>query len=307
MLISIIVPCYNEEDVIRQTHKRLLQMLALVDWDSEFIYINDGSQDATFSILREIHHDDDRIKVVSFSRNFGHQASVSAGLRYASGDAAVIIDADLQDPPELIPQMVQMWAAGEGLIIYGKRINRLGESFFKKFTANVFYRLLNRLSDIPIPLDTGDFRLVDRKVIDSFNTLPERNKYIRGLFPWLGYKSIPLEYEREARFAGETKYSLFRMLNLAGDGLLSFSRKPLQIATAVGLLNIVIALFLTCYVLVSFFSKSIEAVPGWASTLLVILFFSGVQLLSLGILGTYIGRIFEEIKGRPEFVVEEIL
>lgn len=306
VIVTIIVPCYNEEEVIVSTYERLISMASGVDWQAELLFVDDGSSDTTLGILENLRGSDTRVKIISFSRNFGHQAAVTAGLHHVTGDAAVIIDADLQDPPELIPRMVEMWQSGKGHIIFGKRRSRKGESIFKKITAKMFYRTLGSLSDTPIPLDTGDFRLVDRKVIDAFNKLEERNKYIRGLFPWLGFSSAPIEYDRDARLAGETKYPLRKMLSLAADGLLSFSSKPLRIATGFGILNIAVSLLLVVYVFVAYFSRSIETVPGWASTTLIIVFFSGVQLLGLGIMGAYIGRIFDEVKGRPEYVIDEI-
>ena len=305
MFITIIVPCYNEEAVIEATHTRLSSVCEEQTWDVEYLYINDGSCDQTEQLLDTLAMQDSSVRVLKFSRNFGHQAAVCAGLDHAHGDAAVIIDADLQDPPELIPTMVDMWQKGEGRIIYGKRTSRDGETWFKKWSAGAFYRLIDYLSDTPLPRDTGDFRLVDRKVIEAFKKLPERNKYIRGLFPWLGFKAVPLEYHRDARLAGETKYPLAKMLRLAFNGIFSFSRKPLQMATNLGVFNLVASLLLMVYVFVSYFSKQIESVPGWASTMLVLVFFSGIQLVSLGLLGAYVGRIFEEVKGRPEYVVEE--
>jgi len=307
MRITIIVPCYNEEDVVEETVRRLANVADQVPWQSEFLFIDDGSRDKTLPLLERLHLADQRISIVSFTRNFGHQAAVSAGLHFAKGDAAVIIDADLQDPPEIIPDMVEKWKESDARIVFGRRRKRKGESLLKTGTARAFYRVLNRLSEIPLPLNTGDFRLLDRMVIDAFNALPERNKYIRGLFPWLGYKAVPLEYDRDARYSGTTKYPLGKMLKLAGDGMFSFSRKPLRIATFIGIVNIVVSLALVVYVFVAYFSKSIMTVPGWASTLLVIVFFSGIQLVSMGLLGAYIGRIFDEVKGRPEYVVEAYL
>ena len=307
VIVTIIVPCFNEEEVIVATCSRLSDMARGVDWNAEFLFVNDGSRDRTLELLREQCALDTRFKIVSFSRNFGHQSAVSAGLKYASGDAAVIIDADLQDPPELIPEMVKKWQDGEGDIVFGQRTVRKGESVFKRVSAKLFYRILNRLADTSIPNDTGDFRLVDRKVVDAFNNLPERNKYIRGLFPWLGFKSVPIEYERDPRLAGETKYPLTKMIRFASDGFLSFSRKPLKLATGFGIANIIISLALVVCVFAAYFSGWIAAVPGWIAILLIVIFFSGVQLLCIGVLGSYIGRIFDEVKGRPEFVVDETL
>ena len=307
VIVTIIVPCFNEEEVITAACSRLSDMAGGVDWNAEFLFVNDGSRDRTLELLREQCAVDARFKIVSFSRNFGHQAAVSAGLKYASGDAAVIIDADLQDPPELIPEMVKKWQAGEGDIVFGQRTVQRGESVFKRVSAKLFYRILNRLADTSIPNDTGDFRLVDRKVVDAFNNLPERNKYIRGLFPWLGFKSVPIEYERDPRLAGETKYPMTKMIRFASDGFLSFSRKPLKLAAGFGIASIVISLALAVCVFAAYFSGWIAAVSDWILILLIVIFFSGVQLLCIGVLGSYIGRIFDEVKGRPEFVVDETL
>jgi len=307
MNITIVVPCYNEEEVISTTYTRLVSVADSVDWKTEMLFVNDGSSDGTLALLKNMARSDSRVRILSFSRNFGHQAAVSAGIRYARGDAAVIIDADLQDPPELIPEMVGIWHRENVEIVYGKRMEREGETIFKKLSAAVFYRLLNRLSATSLPTDTGDFRLLDRKVIDAFNHLPERNKYIRGLIPWLGFRSQPLRYKREVRLAGESKYPLLKMLTLAADGLISFSRKPLQLAMLFGILNILVSLLLAVYVFVSYFSQRISTVPGWASTVLIIIFFSGIQLFFLGVLGAYIGRIFDEVKARPEYIIKEII
>ncbi|OQX29721.1 MAG: glycosyltransferase [Spirochaeta sp. LUC14_002_19_P3] len=305
--VSIIIPCFNEEEVISSTFNKLREVLSSVDWEAELIFVNDGSRDNTLNLLKKLRGEDTTVRILSFARNFGHQSAVSAGLKHAKGDAAIIIDADLQDPPELMNRMVEMWRAGQGKIIHGKRTARLRENLFKKITAKLFYRLINILSDVSLPLDTGDFRLIDRQVIDSFNQLPEHNKYIRGLFPWLGYKAVPLEYKRDPRTAGVTKYTMKKMTKLAANGLLSFSKKPLSISISIGMFSIIFAILFASYALLSYFSPKITAIPGWTSTLIVIIFFSGFQILILGILGSYIGMIFDEVKGRPEYVIEEII
>ena len=247
---------------------------------------------------------DKRLKVLSFSRNFGHQCAVTAGLKYVTGDAIVIIDADLQDPPELIPEMLKLWEAGND-VIYGKRKTRDGESAFKLFTAKMFYKTLNALSDVEIPKDTGDFRLVDRKVVDTINSLPEHNKFLRGLFSWVGYKQIPFEYERKERFAGKTKYPLKKMLKLASDGIISFSTKPLKIVGGLGIISIVISFILLIYALISYIFKLNNLSAGWTSLMLGITFFAGVQLLSLWIMSEYIARIYDESKNRPQYIIEK--
>jgi len=301
--LTIIVPCYNEEQVIRTAHSRLLKVIDGVNWDGEILYVNDGSVDGTGSILREFSSRDSRVSLIAFSRNFGHQAAVSAGIHHCRGDYAAIIDADLQDPPELIPEMLALCLSEKANMVYGRRRSRKGESRFKKWTANLYYRLLNRLSNYPIPLDTGDFRLIDRKVIRAFRSLSERRKYIRGLFAWMGFKQVEFLYDRDARIAGETKYSLAKMMHLGIDGLIAISRRPLSVALSVGLITVIAALFLAIYVFIAYFARQITVIPGWASVTLVIVFFSGVQLLVIGVLGLYLGSLFDEVKGRPEYII----
>ena len=303
--ISVIVPMYYEEKVAEECYKRLTTCLQkLTDYTYEIIVIDDGSKDKTLEILENIASKDDKVKVISFSRNFGHQAAVTAGLKHVSGDAIIIIDADLQDPPELIPQMIQLWEQGNE-IIYAKRKKRKGESPFKLLSAKLFYQILNALSDTEIPKDTGDFRLVDRKVVDTINNMPEHNKFLRGLFSWVGYKQIPFEYEREERFAGETKYPLRKMLKLASDGIISFSTKPLKLVGLLGFISIVISILILIYALLSYFLKLNQLSAGWTSLMVAITFFAGVQLLSIWIMSEYIGRIYDETKQRPQFIINK--
>lgn len=303
--ISIIIPMYYEEEVAEECYKRMTSVLQNIEnYDYEIICINDGSRDKTLSILENLAIRDKRLKVLSFSRNFGHQCAVTAGLKYVTGDAIVIIDADLQDPPELIPEMLKLWEAGND-VIYGKRKTRDGESVFKLFTAKIFYKTLNALSDVEIPKDTGDFRLVDRKVVDTINSLPEHNKFLRGLFSWVGYKQIPFQYERKERFAGKTKYPLKKMLKLASDGIISFSTKPLKIVGGLGMISIVISFILLIYALISYIFKLNNLSAGWTSLMLGITFFAGVQLLSLWIMSEYIARIYDESKNRPQYIIEK--
>ena len=303
--ISVIVPMYYEEKVAEECYKRLTACLQkLIDYTYEIIIIDDGSKDKTLEILENIASKDDKVKVISFSRNFGHQAAVTAGLKHVSGDAIIIIDADLQDPPELIPQMIQLWEQGNE-IIYAKRKKRKGESPFKLLSAKLFYQILNTLSDTEIPKDTGDFRLVDRKVVDTINNMPEHNKFLRGLFSWVGYKQIPFEYEREERFAGKTKYPLRKMLKLASDGIISFSTKPLKLVGLLGFISIVISILILIYALLSYFLKLNQLSAGWTSLMVAITFFAGVQLLSIWIMSEYIGRIYDETKQRPQFIINK--
>lgn len=303
--ISVIIPMYYEEEVAEKCYEKVTETLNNIkNYDYEIICINDGSKDRTLQILENIAKKDERLKILSFSRNFGHQCAVTAGLKFATGDAIVIIDADLQDPPELIPEMIALWENGND-VIYGKRKSRKGESPFKLLTAKMFYKTLNALSDVEIPKDTGDFRLVDKKVVDTINSLPEHNKFLRGLFSWVGYNQVPLEYERKERYAGKTKYPLRKMLKLASDGIISFSTKPLKIVGCLGISTIVLSIILLIYALISYIFKLNELSAGWTSLMICITLFSGVQLLSLWIMSEYIGRIYDEAKQRPQYIIEK--
>ena len=303
--ISVVIPMYYEEAVAQECYERITKVLKNIqNYEHEIIFVNDGSKDRTLSILEEISDKDSNVKVLSFSRNFGHQAAVTAGIKHVTGDAIVIIDADLQDPPELIPEMVKLWEQGNE-VIYGKRKTRKGESKFKLLTAKMFYKTLNALSDVEIPKDTGDFRLVDRKVVDVVNSMPEHNKFLRGLFSWVGFKQVAYEYERKERFAGKTKYPLKKMLKLAADGIISFSTKPLKIVGGLGIISIVVSLAILIYSLVSYIFELNNLVPGWTSIMVAITLFSGVQLLSIWIISEYIARIYDETKRRPEYIIDK--
>ena len=304
--ISVIVPMYYEQEVVKECYKRIKNVLENLSeiYDNEILFVNDGSKDNTLNLLKEIALEDKNVKIISFSRNFGHQAAVTAGIRECTGDMALIIDADMQDPPELLFQMIEKWREGFK-IVYAKRKKRKGESPFKLITAKMFYKILNDLSDIEIPKDTGDFRLVDREVIDIIKILPEHNKFLRGLFSWTGYKQVPIEYERQERFAGKTKYPLKKMLKLASDGIISFSTKPLKIVGALGVISIIISLAILIYSILSFIFKWNNLTAGWTSIMVTVTFFAGVQLLSLWIISEYIGRIYDESKNRPEYIIEE--
>lgn len=296
---------YNEEEVIMETYKRLKAVMDETGEKYELIFVNDGSRDKTRDLAAAICYKDKNVKLIDFARNFGHQVAISAGMDNSSGDAVVVIDADLQDPPEVIPQMIAKWREGFD-VVYGKRLKREGDSFFKKFTAKIFYRTLNKLTDTEIPVDTGDFRLIDRKVCDALkNNISEKNRYVRGIISWLGFKSAPVEFVREKRFAGTTKYPLKKMLKFASDAIMSFSLKPLKLATYLGV-GISIASFIYMVVLIILkLCGVLSTVLGWTSIVAISLFFNGLILMILGILGSYIGRIYEEVKGRPLYVIQD--
>jgi glycosyltransferase involved in cell wall biosynthesis len=303
-MISIVVPCLNEEEVLRDTNRRLVAVLEQLPQKFEILYVDDGSSDRTPEILGELQADDERIRVVRFSRNFGHQMAITAGLEHASGDAVAIIDADLQDPPEVIADFVAKWMDGFD-VVYGVRREREGETAFKLWTAKLFYRLIGKLSDTEIPLDAGDFRLMDRCVADALLAMPERDRFVRGMVSWLGFSQAAVPYRRAARAAGETKYSLFKMLRFATDGIVSFSILPLRLATWVGFAASGIALLGILMTVVERLMGVEGLVKGWASILVAILFIGGVQLICMGIIGEYVGRIYGESKRRPLYVVRE--
>ncbi len=302
VIYSVVVPVYNEEPVVLETYKRLKRVMDSINESYEIVFINDGSRDKTAFILNEICETDKNIKFIDFSRNFGHQIAITAGMDYTEGEAIVVIDADLQDPPEVIPKMIEKWKEGYD-VVYGKRAERKGDTFFKKFTAAAFYRLLKRMTDVDIPVDTGDFRLIDRKVCNALALIPERSRYVRGLISWLGFRQTGLEFSRDKRFAGETKYPLKKMLKFAFDAITSFSYKPLKLATYAGSI-IATAGFIYLMVVI------IQAIlgyttQGWASLIAVNLVFNGIVLIILGIIGEYIGRIYDEAKGRPLYIVKQ--
>jgi len=302
LLLSVIVPCFNEEEVIFATHERLFAALNRIGCGFEVIYINDGSRDATLAKLLQLSNKSDSTRIISLARNFGHQAAVSAGLEYAQGDAIVVIDADLQDPPELIETMLEKWREGHQ-VVYAQRQERAGETAFKKVTANLFYRILNALSDIEIPRNVGDFRLIDRRVADVICKMPEHHRFLRGMVSWVGFSQYALPYARDARHAGATKYPLRKMLTFASDGIISFSTVPLRLAIWGGMFSAGFAALLIVYAIAVRVLTHIW-VSGWTLTIIAIAFFSGVQLVALGMIGSYVGRIFEEVKKRPLFVVE---
>ncbi|MDR3252715.1 MAG: glycosyltransferase family 2 protein [Tannerella sp.] len=304
--LSIIIPCYNEEAVIQESYRRTISVLDTLSLDTEIIYINDGSTDATRLILNKIADGDPRVRVVHFSRNFGHQPAVSAGIRKCDADYAIIMDADMQDPPELIPQILEMREAEQANVVYCVRRSRDKESFFKRSTAKMFYRLINSMSEVKFPLDTGDFRLIDRKVMNEFCRLREHYKYIRGLISWIGFRQVPFIYERKARLAGETKFPLSKMLSFGATALLYFSRKPLLLATGLGFLAVIVAIILAAWSTLGKIYGFSNAETGWTSIITIMVFFGGIQLLTIGVLGQYIGILFDEIKDRPEYIIDEI-
>lgn len=303
--LSVVVPIYNEEQVIETTYRRLTDVLEALGEPYELVFVNDGSRDRTAEIVRNLCRKDKRIKFIDFSRNFGHQIAVTAGMDYASGRAVVLIDADLQDPPEIIPEMVKRWREGCD-VVYGKRIARKGETWFKKATAKLFYRFLRSMTAVHIPVDTGDFRLMDRKVVDVMKAMRERSRFVRGLVSWAGFRQTAVEYVRQERYAGETKYPLGKMLRLSADAITSFSTKPLKLA---GILGFVLSGVGFIYLLVVLYQRVFTdtTVPGWTSLIVISLLFHGITLILLGILGEYIGRIYEEAKGRPLYVVAETI
>lgn len=300
---SLVIPVFNEEETLPELRKRLLELLARLDGEAEVILIDDGSRDASYSIMLDMNKMDPRFKIIQFSRNFGHQLAITAGMDLASGDAVIIMDADLQDPPEVVLEMVAKWREGYE-IVYGVREERQDESRFKLLTASAFYRLLRRLTDLDIPVDVGDFRLVDRKALDAFKTLREHSRYVRGMFSWIGFRQTGVPYRRVGRFAGYTKYPFRKMLKLAIDGLMSFSVVPLRLALHVGFVVASISFMAGVAAIVLKF-VGCTVVPGWASLVFVVSFLGGIQLVLIGVLGEYLGRIYEEVRRRPLYIARE--
>ena len=303
-LLSIVAPAYNEAENIDEFYSRILESTKDLNLDIEIIYVNDGSLDKTIDVIYKQKENNDHITAIDLSRNFGKEIALTAGLDYSSGDAVVVIDTDLQDPPELIPKLVENWNDGYD-VVNAKRIKREGESSLKKITSYIYYRVLFRLSDISIPKDIGDFRLLDRKALDALLKLREKHRYMKGLFVWVGFKQKEIEYEREARFKGKTKLNLLSLFNLAFDGLTSFSIMPLRLASIIGFLSAVTGFLYGAIIVIKtiFFH---EPVAGFTSLVVLITFFGGIQLLSIGIIGEYIGRIFNETKNRPLYIVKNI-
>jgi dolichol-phosphate mannosyltransferase len=300
-MLSLVIPVFNEQEVLKDSFSRMDAAMQSTGYPYEIVYVNDGSRDNTLSQLRELASEHKQVKVLSFSRNFGHQLAVTCGMDAAKGDALIIIDVDLQDPPELIPQMVKLWEDGAD-IVYGKRLKRKGETLFKKITAAMYYRLLSWMSAYPIPLDTGDFRLIGRNVADLFLQMREHNRFLRGMSAWMGFNAVPIAYERQERFAGKTKYTLKKMLRLASDGITGFSDKPLTLPMQFGIgLCALAGLGLIALIVVAI----VHGVAGWLWAADGILLVQGLTLFFMGLQGMYLGRMYDELKGRPLYIVSE--
>ena len=300
-LLSLVVPAFNEEEAMEQSFERTYRAMSSIGYPFEIIYIDDGSRDRTWEIISRLAREHEEVKALRFSRNFGHQLAVTAGMDEAKGDAVIIMDADLQDPPEVIADMVKAWEQGAD-IAYGKRMHRKGETAAKKFTAWCYYRLLNFMSAYPIPLDTGDFRLLDKAVADEFKVLREHNRFLRGMSAWLGYNAVPVEYVLEERCAGKTKYTLKKMLRLAADGIFGFSSRPLTLIGWAGLAVLCIALL---GLIATIACAAVTGVPGWLWAVCALVLLDGVILCAMGVQGAYTQRIYDEVKGRPLYIIKE--
>lgn len=302
---SFIIPVYNEEAVIPAVYQRIATVIDELDEAAEIIIINDGSTDGSINFIRKLQQNDERVSFMSLARNFGHQIAVTAGLNYVRGKAIIILDADLQDPPELVPAMIEKWKEGNE-VVYAERTYRHKERPFKRFTAFVFYRILRLMAEVKIPTDTGDFCLINRKIVDILNTMPESNRYIRGLRAWVGFNQASIPYERDSRFAGEAKYTSRKSFNLAMNGIFSFSKLPLRFSTYLGLVSAAGAIIMAFFVLFWRIFQPHSPVNGFATILIIVFFLGAVQLISVGILGEYIGRIYEEVKRRPLYTINEL-
>ena len=303
-LISLIVPCYNEEEMIHICHKAITDVIDQIEnYDFEIIYINDGSTDKTYELLCDIYKKDKRAVVINLSRNFRKEAAMTAGIDNARGDALIILDADLQDPPSLIPQMLDIWKKENADVVYGQRVLREGDTFMKKTTAKAFYKTINYISDINIPGNTGDFRLMNRRAIDAFIQLRERQRFLKGMFAWIGYKQVPLKYNRAPRAAGETKWNYLKLIDFAIEGITGFSIVPLRLATFCGFIISLLSFAFGGFILIKTLFLGAD-LPGYASLVVILTFVSGIQLLCIGILGEYIGRIFGESKDRPIYFLD---
>lgn len=300
-IFSVVVPIYNETASLPELYRRISEVMDLTNESWELVLVDDGSRDSSAEMMVEYQMKDPRVRPVIFARNFGQQAAVKAGLDHARGQAVIVIDADLQDPPEIIHELIKKWREGFE-VVYAQRTERVGESFLKRFTARMFYRIINKITDIDLPLDTGFFRLLDRRVVDVLNQMPEHHRFFRALSIWVGFKQVAVPYKRAARFAGETNYPFTRMFKLAVTAITGFSFWPLQVAMYLGFVSSGVSVIAIPVVIVMRLAGS-EAFFGQASTLIAVLFFGGVQLISLGILGEYIGRLYDEVRGRPLYIV----
>lgn len=303
-MTSFVIPVYCEEAILPLLYESMLKILDRIDSNAEVVLVNDGSKDDSLQIMRDIRARDDRFRIVNLSRNFGHQTAVTAGVDAANGDAVIVMDADLQDPPEVALQLLDKWREGYDIVL-ARRVARSGESVFKRATAALFYRLIRRLSSVDMPLDVGDFRLMDRKVVNALARMPEQDRYLRGMISWLGFKTAEVPFQRDQRLAGESKYPLRAMIRLALNGVLGFSDVPLRLALWSGMTISVLALLFGLYILASWFFND-NVVQGWTSTVLVVTLLGGLQLLMLGIVGLYIGRIHNEVKRRPLYFVDPV-
>jgi dolichol-phosphate mannosyltransferase len=303
-IYSLVIPIYNEEENIMEMYRRLHDVMEQLDGDVELILIDDGSRDRSLSMMRELHHRDHRVHYLSLARNFGHQIAVTAGLNFVQGKCIIVMDADLQDPPELILTMIEKWHQ-EYQVVYAQRISRQKEGWLKRLTAYLFYRLLRRLAKVDIPVDTGDFCLMDRQVVDILNSMPERNRYVRGLRAWVGFRQTSVLFERNPRFAGDVKYTFGKSLSLAIDGIISFSTVPLRLATYLGIISATIAMIMIVLVLYWRIFAPVSHLIGYTLITISMFFLGSVQLVCIGILGEYIGRIYEEVKGRPLYTLKE--
>jgi glycosyltransferase involved in cell wall biosynthesis len=301
---SVVAPVFNEEETLPYFYERMIAVMEGLGEPFEVLLVNDGSRDSSFQIMKELHQQDPRVRVIDFSRNFGHQIAISAGLDYAQGQAIIIVDSDLQDPPEVIPRLVERWKHGAE-VVYAQRAKRVGETKFKLITATLFYRLIGAITSVNIPRDVGDFRLMDRRVVDALVSMREHHRFMRGLSAWVGFRQEAVLYNRKERFAGQTKYPLRKMIHFSLDAITSFSHLPLQLATTFGF--ILASISLIGIMLAAFLRLFVNAIVGQASTLILVLFLGGVQLIFLGIIGEYLGRIYDEVRARPLYIVHHVL
>ncbi|BCF95374.1 glycosyltransferase family 2 protein [Paraburkholderia largidicola] len=303
-LLTIVAPAYNEQEVLPEFHRRVSATLDQLGMPAEILYVNDGSTDATLSVMRQLQADDRRVSLIDLSRNFGKEIAMTAGLDYARGEAVIVIDTDLQDPPELIPEMVRLWRAGHD-VVYAQRQSRDGETWLKKATAHCFYRLIDRVARVRVPRDTGDYRLLSRRAVEAVQQLKEQHRFMKGLFAWVGFSQIALPYRRDARYAGVTKWNYWKLWNFAIEGITSFTTVPLRVATYIGLGT---AAFAFSYAAVVFYRAIMHGDPvrGYPSLMIVMLFLGGVQLMTLGVIGEYVGRMFNETKGRPLYFTNQV-